>query len=230
MRAKLDDYLKVLDAYRALPRPGGYPPDHEMRTELRRKEPTVKRVLGVLDHELADWSLDSIAGEEPARDAVFRGLGILDDQDEWAENLSPEGPVLPADRMHPWVWDAAMTLWDSGHYRQAVHAAATAINAHTQAKVARRDIADDKLMQEIFSDDPPRPGRSRLRCPGDPMDQTVHSRQRGARQYAVGCFFAIRNPAAHEDMEWAQQEALEYLGSLSVLARWIDSWRLDTSV
>jgi hypothetical protein len=33
----------------------------------------------------------------------------------------------------------------------------------------------------------------------------------------------MRNPASHEHGEdWGQQKALEYLASLSVLARWID--------
>jgi uncharacterized protein (TIGR02391 family) len=141
----------------------------------------------------------------------------------------PEGPALPADQLHPWIWQAAQTLWDSEHYRHAVQAAATAINDHTQKKLGRRDIADDKLMQEAFGTNPPAPGRPRLRCPGDPSDPTVQSRQRGAPQYAVGCFFAIRNPATHESSEWDQQIALECLAALSVLARWIDDWTLDTA-
>ena len=53
------------------------------------------------------------------------------------------------------------------------------------------------------------------------------SRQRGALQYAVGCFGAIRNRATHEQGEWDQQAALECLAALSVLARWIDGWKLD---
>lgn len=32
----------------------------------------------------------------------------------------------------------------------------------------------------------------------------------------------LRNIVAHEDVEFAQPEALEYLALLSVLARWID--------
>jgi len=136
---------------------------------------------------------------------------------------------VPADQFHPWVWQAALTLWDSKHYRQAVHAAATAITAHTQTKLGRTDVADDALMQEAFSPNPPQQGKPRLRCPGNPNDQTVKSRQRGALQYAIGCYFAIRNPAAHETGEWDQQIALEHLAALSVLARWIDGWTLDTA-
>ena len=184
-------------------------PDNEDRAELRRREPTVKEILKRLDLDLANFNVDGMAGDKDARDAADRGLGILAERDEWAKKLAPDAPALPADQFHPWVWQAAQTLWDSGHYRLAIQAAATAINAHTQAKLNRRDVADDSLMQEAFSTNPPQPGKSRLRCPGDPSDPTVQSRQRGALQFAVGCFFAIRNPATHEQGEWAEQTALE---------------------
>jgi hypothetical protein len=77
-------------------------------------------------------------------------------------------------------------------------------------------------MQEVFSPRPPETGKPRLRIPGDQSSPTVQSRQRGALQLGLGCFFAIRNPAAHESGEWTEQVALEYLATLSVLARLID--------
>nr|WP_230415303.1 TIGR02391 family protein [Micromonospora tarapacensis] len=147
--------------------------------------------------------------------------------DEWASRLAPDAPALPADRLHPWVWDAARTFWESQHYRASVHAAASAINAHLQQKVGRRDVADDKLVQEVFSDRPPEAGKARLRIPGDPNTPTVQSRQRGALQLGLGCFFAIRNPAAHETVEWTEQEALEQLAALSVFARLVDGSRVE---
>jgi hypothetical protein len=129
--------------------------------------------------------------------------------DEWATRLEPDAPALSADRLHPWVWGAAATLWESGHYRQAVQAAATAVNAHAQTRLGTRALSDDKLIQEAFSDKPPQPGKPRLRCPGDKASSTVQSRQRGALSFGLGCFFAIRNPATHEHEEWAEHIALE---------------------
>lgn len=117
-------------------------------------------------------------------------------------------------------------LWESGHYRQAVQAAATAVNAHAQTRLGRRDVADDKLIQEAFSDKDSQPGKPRLRCPGDPADPTVQSRQRGALSFGVGCFFAIRNPATHEHEEWPDHFALECLAAFSILARWISEWEI----
>lgn len=230
MHQKLTEYSSLLDAYIQMPRGrDGWRPDNQARAELRQKEATVKEILRSLNPDLADFNLEGLGGETEARNAVQRGLGILAERDEWKANLAPDGPVVPANQFHPWVWQAALTLWDSEHYRQAVHAAATAITAHTQTKLGRTDVADDALMQEAFSTNPPQPGKPRLRCPGDPSDQTVKSRQRGALQYAIGCYFAIRNPAAHETGEWDQQIALEHLAALSVLARWIDGWTLDTA-
>jgi Protein of unknown function (Hypoth_ymh) len=191
--------------------------------ELRRLEPTIKKILNGLDSNLADFNLEGMTGPLEARGSVQRGLGVLEDQDEWLLRLAPDAPSLPADRLHPWIWDAARTLWESQHYRAAVHRGASAINANLQDKLQRLDVADDKLVQEAFSDKPPEPGKPRLRVPGDPANQTTQSRQRGALYLGLGVFFAIRNPAAHETDEWAEQESLEQLATLSVLARLIDN-------
>ena len=193
-----------------------------MRSALRRMEPTVKEILKRLDPTLADFNFDVMGGYLDALAAAERGIGINEDRDEWEENLAPEGPIMPADQLHPWVWDACRTFWESKHYRVAVSQAATAITARTQEKVNRRDVADDALMNQVFKDPPPT-GKAYLRLPGDPADQTVRSRNRSLRPFAEGCFAGIRNPATHDnDEDWPEQLALEYLAVFSVLARWID--------
>lgn len=46
----------------------------------------------------------------------------------------------------------------------------------------------------------------------------------------AGAFLAIRNVAAHEeDTDWGQQEALEYLATLSVIAHWIEECTVETA-
>jgi hypothetical protein len=55
----------------------------------------------------------------------------------------------------------------------------------------------------------------------DDGSDTYKSVQRRAMALAEGVFAGIRNPLSHEaDQELSEQEALEYLASLSVLARW----------
>lgn len=222
MRDRLNEFIDLANRYEASERPGDIIGDRALWNTLHRVEPTIQRILHRLDPDMNAIDVGEWAGVQAARNAAHRGLGILDDYDELDRRLAPNAPVLPADQMHPWVWDAARTLWQSTHYRQAVHAGVTSVNAHTQTKLGRRDVSDDKLVQEAFSEKPPEPGKPRLRIPGDPADPTVQSRQRGALQLGLACFFAIRNPAAHETNEWSEQQALEQLATLSVLARLID--------
>ena len=223
MLDKLETYLDVLDRFGAISNPWSKQAE-PLLSELQLREPTVKQILGQLDPGLSNFVLEAFggnnAGVSAVRGCVQRGLGILADQDDWAIKLAPDAPVLPADRFHPWVWDAARTFWDSRHYRKAVDVAANAINAHTQAKVGRNDIFDADLMNQAFTDKP-KPGQAYLRLPGDQADQTIRNRNRALRPFADGCFAGIRNPSAHEHgPDWDERKALEYLATLSVLARY----------
>jgi uncharacterized protein (TIGR02391 family) len=221
MRERLEEFSDIADRCSA-------PEDREILQPLWqrmwRAEPTVRKIFTALDPALADeFDLDDSGGEWRAHNLAQRALGILDDRDEWAIRLQPDAPTLSADKFHHWVWDAAQTFWESAHYRAAVDAAATAINAHTQTKVGRRDISDNDLMNQAFTEKP-KAGQVYLRLPGDPTnDQTHKSRNNALRPFAEGCFAGIRNPATHEHGDdWSPQRALEYLAALSILARWID--------
>jgi Protein of unknown function (Hypoth_ymh) len=223
MRQRLEDFSDLVLRYEQSKRPGQLVSDNEFRRQLFQAEPTVRKILRVLDQKLAEeLDLDQMAGEIMARNLAIRAVGILDDMDECAVNLEPDAPVLPADQFHPWVWDAARTFWESAHYRKAVDVAANAINAHAQTKVDRIDVFDADLMNQIFTDKP-KPGQVYLQLPGDQADQTIKSRNRALRPFAEGCFAGLRNPAVHEHgLDWDEQKALESLAALSILARWID--------
>ncbi|HEU5475671.1 MAG TPA: TIGR02391 family protein [Actinophytocola sp.] len=223
MREQLEAFSELVDRYLQTRRAEGGIGNKELRQQLFRAEATTKKILHLLEPTLAEnIDLGPLTGPAYARNQAQRALGILDDMDEWATNLAPDSPTLRADQFHPWVWTSASTLWDSKHYRAAVHAAATAINAYTQTKVGRTDIADTELMNAVLTDKP-KPGQVFLQLPGDPNDQTIKTRNRALRPYAEGCFAGIRNPAAHQHApEWDEQMALEYLAAFSILARWID--------
>lgn len=224
---RLREYLDLLDTYQTSGR--RYGPGWR---ELEQSYPVVRGILRSLDPESQEFNLDTTSYDFIRR-TVLQSLGILEAQAVLNSKLAPDAPVLVADRMHPWVWEAARPLWEIRQYRQAIRAAATAINAHLQASVNRRDISDDKLIQECFSERPPEPGKPRLRVSGDPADQTVQSRQRGTRDLALGCVWAIRNPAAHlathDAGELDEQEALEQLATLSTLARFLDECEVLTA-
>ena len=220
MRQKLEEYRALAERSQALNKPPR--DDYSLHSELRKGEYAVKQILRALEPGLEQFDLDSWTPELEAKAAVDRGLGVLADQEEIAARLIPDAPTLLADRLHPWVWDSARTLWESRHYRQAVQAAATSLNAKVQDNVNRRDVSDDKLIQEAFGQNEPEPGKPRLRVPGVLTDESVRSRQRGVLQLGLACTWAIRNPATHDDEEWEEQLALERLAALSVFARLVD--------
>jgi Protein of unknown function (Hypoth_ymh) len=62
----------------------------------------------------------------------------------------------------------------------------------------------------------------RLHLPGDKASRDWKSRQEGLHLLAEGAFAGIRNPATHSGDEWTEQEVLEHLAVLSVVARWSD--------
>nr|WP_246865506.1 TIGR02391 family protein [Cryobacterium sp. BB307] len=131
--------------------------------------------------------------------------------------------------MHPWIWDAARSLWQSGHFREAVRAASVKVNAELQNKVGRRDASEVALFQQSFSDDLPAPGKPRLRPENDDGGKTSLSLRRGIVAFAEGCYSAIRNPASHDEGDLQEQIAMEQLAALSVLARWLDGATVESA-
>ena len=157
---------------------------------------------------------------------AIRLVGIVEQEADFQRISGPVGPMLAANRLHPWVWNAAASLWDDGHYEPAVHEAAKAVELQTQLKVDRRDLDGKDLYAHAFSTKDPKPGEARLRFPDvDPTAQPRRwtSMHEGARNLGMGCAQGIRNPQAHPSDDITEQEALEQLAALSVLARWVDA-------
>ncbi|PZS17611.1 MAG: restriction endonuclease [Pseudonocardiales bacterium] len=158
------------------------------------------------------------------REAAIRAREELIRSEEVKANLGENAPELSAAELHPWIWSGASSLWHSGHYREAVESAIRKLNAETQNKVGRRDVSETDLFKQAFSMDEPKAGKSRLRRMKDDGSETYKSVQRGVMTFAEGVFAGIRNPLSHEaEHELSEQEALEYLAALSVLARWVHS-------
>jgi hypothetical protein len=134
-------------------------------------------------------------------------------------------PSVGVAAMHPTVWGAAKRLWEDGHRRQAVAAAAEAVALMLKARIGRNDASDTSLWQQTFSDKA-KPGVAQLRWPGDPADQGVISMTAGLRQFAPGVQMTIRNSATHGSGDLDEQEAIERLATLSLLARWLDMCEL----
>lgn len=204
---------------------------HPSLGSLREREDQTRRVLArvlALDELPVILSRD-IDGDylvATGIDLANYAIGRLRTDAETAANLGSSAPTMAADALHPLVWEAASKRWDAGHFSDAVQRAATFLNAHVQDISGRRDVSDSELMREVFSMADAAPGKPRLRWPGVDTDLTVKTMRVGILNMAQGVFSAIRNPATHSTDDMEQQEALEQLATLSILARWIDRCEL----
>ncbi|MDR5700719.1 TIGR02391 family protein [Agromyces aerolatus] len=192
--------------------------------EVAKQAQVVERIF---DRVIPDWRTEIENSKNNRwtrhREAAIRARAELVRAEEIWQNLGDDAPEISAANLHRSIWSGARSLWQSGHYVQAVRDAVTKLNAETQNKVGRRDVSETDLFKQSFSLDEAKPGKARLRrMPPEDRD-TYRSVQRGAMAFAEGVFAGIRNPLSHEaDQELTEQVALEYLAALSVLARWVD--------
>jgi Protein of unknown function (Hypoth_ymh) len=194
-----------------------------------------ERVGPILDHLYPGWRTenppDSTFEFSPEHDGCMRLLERIRSHDEIQDMLGyPEaGPRLGAQQFHPLIWQAASAQWSTGHRNESVLAAAKAVNSLLQAKLYRHDLSEVKLVREAFTDKDPTNGRPRLRFDAVEDEQTRESMRDGVMNFGAGCFMAIRNPVGHlpnDEHDITEQEALERLAALSLLARWIDQANL----
>lgn len=188
----------------------------------------------ILDRVVPGWRTDIELRKSNRwtrhREAAIRAKAELERQEEIRKNLGDDAPELSAANLHPWVWGGASSLWQSRHFREAVEGAIRKLNAETQNKLGRRDVGGTDLFNQAFSEQPATAKNPRLHRMPDDGSKTFKSVQRGARMFAEGVFAGIRNPLAHEaDQEMPEQQALEYLAALSVLARWVDESTLEVA-
>lgn len=155
----------------------------------------------ILDRIISDWrKLDANDSNRwmRHRQAALRAReALIREQELWA-NLGENAPSLSATKLHAWIWSGARSLWQSGHYREAVEGAIRKLNAETQNKVGRRDVSETDLFKQAFSKDDPTPGKARLRRMHNDGSKTYDSVQRGVMTMAEGVFAGIRNPLSHE--------------------------------
>jgi hypothetical protein len=228
MRQRLVEYLALCEEWQSsLYRP--MPPEVDISSQIISKIPTVKEILKRLDPDLIADVTDPLAmgGLSKVRVAIDQALGILRDRDDWKTMLDPDAPSYVADQFHSDIWTAASAIWDTGHYRVAVQQAAVSLSAHIAAK-AGSSLTERELVQLVFAPADPPKGQTRLHLPGDKASKTWRSRQDGLHLLAQGAFAGIRNVATHTSDEWTEQEALENLAVLSVVARWSDETVLVT--
>lgn len=158
-------------------------------------------------------------------DACDQMIGRLEGLALKAEAEMP--PEIGVKSMHPLVWAAAAKLWRDNHFKQAVAAAAESLVTHVKGRTSRFDVSGTRIWQVVYSDMDPQPGEPRLRWPGDPKNEDVKTMNNGLRSFGSGVQSTIRNPSSHGVSELSEQEGLERLAVLSLLARWVDECELQ---
>jgi uncharacterized protein (TIGR02391 family) len=132
---------------------------------------------------------------------------------------SPKSRVIGAFAdldLHPEISRAAATLFDNGHYSNAVEDACKILDLLVKMRSGRDDMSGTELMQTVFS-----PKSPVLRF-NDLTSETDRSEQQGMMFLFAGAMLAIRNPRAHELIKDNPEQALEYIGFLSTLAKAVD--------
>lgn len=221
---KLEAYYKLCDQYDLTYEQSGYNYTDRCRRLHEQgliAEPTVVKVLESVDPALAEEFLGPGYDSSNAKTKVLKGIGVLRHREEWERNLAPTAPLLIADSMHPIVWTAAATVWETGEFKIAAQQAAVSLSAHIKSK-AESHLNERDLVAQVFKTDPPTPDICRLHFPGNTADRNWQSRQQGLHLIAQGAFAGIRNIAVHDESSWPEPEALEHLAVLSVVARWSD--------
>lgn len=181
----------------------------------------------ILDRVLPGWRKDRPDKDKDyrwLRGQASRGKEQIKRGDELADKLGDGAPAMDASNLHPWAWQDGKSLWNDGHYHEAVMKAAIRVNAETQAKLERMDLSETDLFNQAFTLEDPKPGAPRLRLADDDGGLTYKNLHRGARAFAEGLYAAVRNPGMHVpgDGGGEEQVALEQLAAFSLLARWVD--------
>ena len=208
--------LGVKDAIRDLLGTGNSTYEHMQRLSQlmmfgddfeHRPSPEVLREM----RDIADIALHSAASSEEANRTHLR---VVD--------------------LHPWIAEVAEPLFNDGHRRQAVIAAAQSLEKRWRDLLGVTTSTLSLLAQESFSANAPTPKHPRLRYPHvgtDPKSEAWKDAHLGAMDYAKGCAKRIRNLGLHHpnDDEPGAGLTIETLSALSVLARWIAEAEVQTA-
>lgn len=121
--------------------------------------------------------------------------------------------------LHPRIHAACSDLYGDGHYSNAVLNGSIALVNCVKERSGRFDKDGSALMQEVFSPNNP------FLAFNDLADQTDKDEQQGLMFLFAGAVLALRNPRAHKLLEDNPEEAAEYIGLLSLLAKRLDAAR-----
>lgn len=119
--------------------------------------------------------------------------------------------------LHSRISEACGDLFRDGHYRNAVQDGSIALIHMVKEKSHRNDISSEtSLMEIVFSQKNP------ILQFNDLQDETDKSEQLGFMYLFKGATLGIRNPRSHALNPDSQQDALEFIAFLSLLAKLVE--------
>lgn len=188
-------------------------PDHERSEDMMRVRGRLLRADGIvgwkrqqkMQMEVADCRATTsqilcLAAEEEAEDKT--AMRVVD--------------------MHPWIAEPATPRFDSDRHT-AVSMAASNLETKWRERLGVGQMTFGDLARSFDPNLKPTAGRPVLRLRGYTEGTSdFESAHKGAELLARGCVKAIRNLLAHRaDVPISPGYALEMLGSLSLVARWV---------
>lgn len=116
--------------------------------------------------------------------------------------------------LHPRICEVSKSLYESGHYTQAILEAFKAVNNFVKDKAGKNDLDGKNLMSACFNSNNPILKFNNLKT------TTEKDEQEGFMHLFMGGMQGIRNPLAHKiTMESDPIKAFEYLSLASLLIR-----------
>jgi uncharacterized protein (TIGR02391 family) len=172
---------------------GGETPLYQVMEDVREGLDRAKSNLQTLIEVLQERLND--AGESPAARAR-RAFGDMN--------------------LHPEIAGACATLFANGHYANAVETACKVLDGLVKIRSGKFELGGTELMDHVFSP------RSPVLKFNDQITESDKSEQQGMHRLYSGAMLAFRNPRAHGIFEDGPDQALDLIGTLSMLAKALD--------
>jgi uncharacterized protein (TIGR02391 family) len=118
--------------------------------------------------------------------------------------------------LHPEIARAATSLFNDGHYANAVEASVKALNGFVRFR-SGLDFDGMTLMERAFNPSNPVLKFNAL------VDQSDKDEQKGFMMMFCGAVAGLRNPRAHSFINDEPERALEFIAYVSLLAKLLDN-------
>jgi len=175
------------------------------------------------DSDLQKYYLEDVNRAETTLKSIIQKYEILGfEAGPAAAKPSCDAAEVPHylfDRMqfHPRVIAASKSLFETGHYAQAIFEAFKAVNNFVKERADIFSLDGKKLMGEVFNEKGPIIKLNQGRMQSD------RDEQEGFKFLFMGAMVGIRNPKAHDDVvQTDPYRTLEYLGFASLLMKRIE--------